>query len=127
MLNTLKLTDTNRYVDIYEKNDQKSRNSSTYGMLEKIFKKLQKTGKRKDCNDLNKWIKALINHFWWCCASCDGDATELKEKKWVSILNHIINKHRWEVSSKFNMCSHKKLAKRGKRERKWLVPALHCF
>ena len=95
-------------------------------MLEKIFKKLPKAGRRKDCNDLNKWIKALINHFWWFCASCNGDATELKEK-WVSILNHIINKHRWEVSSKFNMCWHKKLAKSGKRERRWLVPALYRF
>lgn len=81
-----------------------------------IKKKLVKAAKRKECSDLNEWIKAIINHFWWCCASCNGNATELKEK-WVSILNHVVNVHRWEGSNKFKKCAHKKLTKRDKREK----------
>ena len=56
------------------------------------------------------WIKAIINHFWWSCASCNGNAKELKEK-WVSILYHITNRHRWEDAEIFKRCQHKKLTK----------------
>ena len=43
-----------------------------------IKKKLVKLAKKKCCRCLNQWIKAIANHFWWCCASCEGDPENLK-------------------------------------------------
>ena len=60
-----------------------------------IKKKLVKLAKKKSCRSLNQWIKAIINHFWWCCASCEGDPKNLKEK-WLGILYHITDRHRWK-------------------------------
>ena len=84
-----------------------------------IKKKLAKAAKKKTTEQLNLWIKAIINHFWWCCASCSGDPLELKEK-WVSILYHIRNKHRWEGSQKYKECAHEKLTTIEQREKPWL-------
>ena len=57
--------------------------------------KIALVANRKDCQELGVCIKSVINHLWWCCATCNGDAKELKEK-WVSILYHVRNQHRWE-------------------------------
>ena len=42
-----------------------------------IKKKLLKAAKRRDCGKLNEWIKSIINHFWWCCATCDKNVDTL--------------------------------------------------
>jgi len=39
-----------------------------------LKKKLTAAAKNKKNNDLLPWIKAINNHFWWCCQSCGGDA-----------------------------------------------------
>ena len=75
-----------------------------------IKKKLLKIAKKKACVDLQPWIKSIINHFWWCCASCEGDAEVLKEN-WISILYHIVDKHRWKVGKVFKKCKHPRLTK----------------
>ena len=84
-----------------------------------IKKKLLKLAKKITCSDLKPWIKAVINHFWWSCSSCNGNVKELKEK-WISILCHVTNKHRWEGNTYFKRCQHKRITKREKREKKWL-------
>ena len=76
-----------------------------------IKKKLVKLPKKKSCCCLNQWIKAIINHFWWCCTSCEGDPENLKEK-WLSILYHITDRHRWKGFKTFKKCQHKKLTKK---------------
>ena len=91
-----------------------------------IKKKLATVSKKKDCADLNPWIKAVINHLWWCCASCNGDVEELKEK-WVSILYHIRNKHRWENHEIFKKCQHSKLTKHEQKQRMWLKEGSPAF
>ena len=53
-----------------------------------IKKRLSKLAKKKDKKELNDWIKSIINHFWWCSASCDNNFEILKEK-WLSVLYHI--------------------------------------
>ena len=85
-----------------------------------IKKKLVKSGKKKANADLQPWIKAIINHFWWCCASCEGNVIMLKEK-WLSILNHVCNKHKWEDCQLYKKCTHPRLTKKEKRIKKWLV------
>ena len=57
-----------------------------------IKKKLLKLAKKKCNKELNHWIKAIVNHFWWCCASCGGNDKELEEK-WTSILYHMNDRH----------------------------------
>ena len=84
-----------------------------------IKKKLVRLAKRKGCHDLNEWIKSVINQFWWCCANCNKDHTPLGEK-WVSILYHIRDKHRWEDATVYKKCKHPKLSKRDRLEKPWL-------
>ena len=87
-----------------------------------IKKHLSQAAKRKDCTELMAWIKAVINHFWWCCATCKGDATLLKEK-WMSILFHIQGIHSWDDFETFSQCEHPPLEK----ERKWLKAGSAAF
>ena len=44
--------------------------------------------KKRDCQQVTLWIKAIIIHLWWCCASSIGNE-ELIRENWLSMLNHI--------------------------------------
>ena len=85
-----------------------------------VKKKLLSYSHKKECEELKPWIKAINNHFWWCCASCHGNVINLKEK-WQSILYHIRDKHRWEHTTLFNKCQRGKLSKAQRKEKKWLM------
>lgn len=76
----------------------------------KYQEKLTKAAKKKSCQELGCWIKAIINHFWWCCASCHENPKELYEK-WVSILYHISDRHHWEGFKTFKKCQHEELSR----------------
>ena len=68
-----------------------------------IKKKLFKAAKKKANSDLIPWICSIVNHFWWCCATCEEDHMLLWEK-WVRILYHVCDVHEWEggeISKKF--------------------------
>lgn len=56
---------------------------------------------------------------WWSAATCDQDATLLKEK-WTSIIHHTVNIHSWTSNSKFHQCAHPPLAAEEQRKKKWL-------
>ena len=105
-------TDRHKQVRKYMRQLKKyiSHQFDVWHMGRNIKKQLTKAGKKKSCKELNCWIKAIINHFWWCCASCKGDPIELREK-WTSILYHITDRHRWRGNSIYKKCQHKKLSK----------------
>ena len=65
------------------------------------------------------WIKSIINHFWWCCATSIGKHEQLK-KKWLSILYHITNRHTWKDCKHFTKCDHPTLPKEEQRSKPWL-------
>ena len=65
------------------------------------------------------WIKSIMNHFWWCCATSIGNPAMLK-KKWLSILCHITNRHMWKGCEHFSKCIHAKLSKKQQRKKPWL-------
>ena len=65
------------------------------------------------------WIKSIINHFWWCCATSIGKPEQLKEK-WMSILYHTTNRHAWEGCKHFTKCDHPTLSKKEQRKKPWL-------
>ena len=63
--------------------------------------------------ELGPWIKSIINHLWWCSATCDGNAEVLREK-WRSILFHITDRHEWEGYTHYHRCQHGNLEKKRK-------------
>ena len=53
-----------------------------------ISKTLHAKAKLKKYSSLMAWIRSIINHFWWSCATCGEDEEVLREK-WISVLIHI--------------------------------------
>ena len=47
--------------------------------IKNIKKRLQKVGKNKSCENLQKWAKSISNPFWWACATCKRDKELLRE------------------------------------------------
>ena len=83
-----------------------------------VTKKLSKKAKKKGCEELTAWIQCISNHLWWCAATCNGQA-----EKWLSMLEHIVNKHTWKSSPKFQFvkkCGHAVMSRREKKSITWL-------
>lgn len=68
-----------------------------------VKKKLLALGKKKGCEEVNKWIKSIINHLYWCALSGSNDSADLIWDKWVSLINHMHYKH--THSGLFKVCS----------------------
>lgn len=79
-----------------------------------ISKKLEAMAKKKRGQEIRPWIKAIVNHMHWVSASCDGDG-ELVSAKWLSLMNHIRNKHVGH-SQRYPACEHGELTE----DRAWL-------
>lgn len=86
-----------------------------------VKSKLLAIGKKKSCKEIQPWIKSIINHLWWCCATCNENEKLLKEK-WLSIVFHIQNKHNWTGHEFYHECSHGELD-----DREWLSPTSVAF
>ncbi len=84
-----------------------------------VTKKISKKAKKKSLGDLKPWIQAISNHLWWCAATCGGDPNMLKEK-WLSLLYHIVDKHRWNGCKLFKKCAHPAMSRRERKSIKWL-------
>ena len=65
----------------------------------------------------------MVNHMFWCAASTGDDDGDLKAAKWLSITNHIMNKHSGHQSPLFSQCLHGRLHGR-ERKKKWLSPGM---
>ena len=82
---------TDRHVQIrsYMKKEhpQIKHQFDVWHFAKNIKKKIVNKTKLKSCSELFDWVKVIVNHFWWCCASCGGNAQELEEK-WVSNISH---------------------------------------
>ena len=91
-----------------------------------IRKKLLAAAKKKSCNDLNKWIKSICNHFWWASATCENDEQLLKEK-WTSIIFHVQNIHEWSSNEIFKCCAHIPYSNEQQRNKEWLKPTSESF
>ena len=83
------------------------------------MKNIDAVSKKKSCNILQKWRKFISNHFWWTCATSEG-YEELLCEKWLSVLFHIQNKHKWRTGKRFKKCSHRRLTKRQVKAKDWL-------
>ena len=72
-------TDQHKQVRAYMKKEKPNINHQfdIWHIGKNIKKKLVAEAKNSKCQGLNFWIKSIINHFWWCCASCKGYSVEL--------------------------------------------------
>ena len=83
-------------------------------------KKVDALAQRKDCEIAGQWSKSLVNHLYWCASSTPDGNGEMIEAKWVSVVNHIHNKHSHR-GSVFPKCQHGRLYKR----KKWIKPSIY--
>ena len=70
--------------------------------------------KQKDCKLVGEWEWSMVNHMYWCVLSTpcgDGDTVVAK---WLSLENHIHNKH----SKLYVNCTHGRLVGQV-RTKKW--------
>ena len=92
-------------------------------------KKVTALAKEKDCEIVGEWKKSLVNHLYWSAVSTPDGNGELIKAKWISLDNHIHNKHK-KHGKIFTACQHKAIRKRG-RKKKWFKPrmlhALHTL
>jgi hypothetical protein len=91
-----------------------------YHVEKGIRKKLMNKAKERGGYGLFAWVKAVINHLWYCCQNCNEDPALLKEK-WMSIIYHVTNTHEWEYFDNFQKCDHEVLIDEAARKKKWLV------
>lgn len=54
---------------------------------------------------------------FWCAASTVDDDEDLKEAKWLSIANHIMNKHSGHENPLFPQCLHGRLHGRERKKK----------
>ncbi|KAG0433501.1 hypothetical protein HPB47_019865 [Ixodes persulcatus] len=57
-----------------------------------VKKKLTAASKRAGCQDLQIWIQTATNHMYWSARAAGGDKKLLIDI-WLSMHNHVINKH----------------------------------
>lgn len=86
--------------------------------LSGISKKLEAAAKKPGGKDIRPWIKSIVNHIYWISSSCGMDG-ELKTAKWLSIVNHITNKHEGH-SNRYPKCEHQEITV----ERQWLTEGI---
>ncbi|XP_064645235.1 uncharacterized protein LOC135498761 isoform X1 [Lineus longissimus] len=57
---------------------------------------------------VNKWLKSIINHLYWCAMTRNNDQS-LILAKWRSIVNHIAGVHTHEENELFPKCIHSRI------------------
>ncbi|XP_075706636.1 uncharacterized protein LOC142741124 [Rhinoderma darwinii] len=84
-----------------------------------IGNKMVMASRKKDCEELAKWVSAARDHLWWSASTCNEELSLLTEK-WNSILFHIANKHSWEESESYNSCNHEPVVTSVLGPKKWI-------
>ena len=56
-------------------------------------KKVKVLAKQKDCELVGKWEQSMINLMYWCVVSTPNGDGDMMVAKWLSLENHIHNKH----------------------------------
>ncbi|KAL2102342.1 hypothetical protein ACEWY4_001510 [Coilia grayii] len=84
-----------------------------------LKKKLVALSNKKGNQDLHGWLRATLNHLWFCCSSCGGNAQELR-RRWTSLLHHICGEHVWEQDGRRWACPHPALSPEEQQKKRWL-------
>ncbi|KAF4517082.1 hypothetical protein B566_EDAN007004 [Ephemera danica] len=67
---------------------------------------------------IGKWRDSILLHLWYSRANCNENPDNLEEL-FLSLLNHIQNKHSWTGGQYVNRCKHARLRRRDK-NKMWL-------
>lgn len=120
---SVKGVSTDRHLQIKkymrEKQPDKIHQLDPWHLIKNVSKKINKAAKKKCHSVLSDWSKSIVNHFWWCVQTCNGNPDILVEK-WTSIVHHAINKHSWPGSKHFKKCVHGRLPRQTARQKKWI-------
>ena len=84
-----------------------------------LKKKLVALSKERDCGLVGEWIRSIINHLYWCASSTPDGNGDIIEAKWLSVLNHIRNRHT-RHGKLFPKCLHAKYRRRQGQAVKWM-------
>jgi solute carrier family 8 (sodium/calcium exchanger) len=87
--------------------------------------KLATLSKKRGCEKVGKWLQSISNHLYFCAATSGGDG-EMVEQKWLSVLNHITNKHEGH-GRKFPKCTHTLIERDWINAGQYLKDALVCI
>ena len=114
-------TDRHTQVRKYMLENEKDKvyQNDVWHVVKSVLKKLRKLTSKKQYALLSKWNRSICNHLWWSSATCEGSYEILKEK-WVSILQHVKNRHSWGGNKFVHKCSHPKLTNSKERKTKWM-------
>ena len=120
---TIKQVTTDRHTQVrkymLEEEKDKTYQNDVWHVVKGLLKKLRKAGTKKECAILNKWMRSICNHLWWSSATCGGSYEVLKEK-WLSILQHVKNRHSWGGNKHVHKCCHPRLKATEERKKKWI-------
>uniref|UniRef100_A0A8C5FQL9 Uncharacterized protein n=1 Tax=Gadus morhua TaxID=8049 RepID=A0A8C5FQL9_GADMO len=74
----------------------------------------------KECDQLQLWRPAIVNHLYWTAASTPDGNPAVMEAKWRSLVNHIQDIHDHDTPA-FSSCAHGPLDE-DQRNKEWLDP-----
>lgn len=83
-----------------------------------IRKKVIQASRQRNCGLLTLWSKSIVNHFWYCAQSCNGDPDVLV-RKWKSLIRHISNDH--------EQCEHDNLSQQEASDKAWVTEGSSAF
>ncbi|XP_078495349.1 uncharacterized protein LOC144750179 [Ciona intestinalis] len=86
-----------------------------------LKKRVSKLALRKNHEELQPWIKSIVNHLYYCALSCHGKPDELIKNKWVSLIYHIQNIHTWQSMGDFTKCEHEDIPPEVQKRKKWIT------
>ncbi len=87
--------------------------------LSGVKKKISAVAKLRDCENVKLWQKSIVNHIYWTAMSTPSGDGALMEAKFLSITNHIVNKHEGHGHKDFDRCEHEEM------NREWLREGNH--
>ncbi|CAM4569027.1 unnamed protein product [Leuciscus chuanchicus] len=85
-----------------------------------LGKALDTASKDRQCDQLQLWRPAIVNHLYWTAASTPDGNPAVMEAKWRSLVNHIQDIHDHDTPA-FSSCAHPPL-EGDQRDKEWLEP-----
>ena len=79
---------------------------------------------KNGCTELQPWVRSISDHLYWAAATSADEPSDMIVAKWLSICNHLINKHKGHEDTLYSKCTHKSRRGRSKNKKKWLTPSM---
>ncbi|KAF1382358.1 hypothetical protein PFLUV_G00142970 [Perca fluviatilis] len=116
------VTDRHPQIQKFLREENITQFYDVWHMEKGLSKKIDKIGKKKDCEKVKKWIPAIRNHIYWTAASSKTGPERVA--KWTSLLNHVRDVHTHE-DPLFPKCLH--TIRKTRDKSKWLSAGTPAF